>query len=692
MSYFMGKEGFVWWQGVVEDRHDPLYLGRCKVRVLGWHTEDKTDMPTESLPWAYPISPITSASQTGVGTSPLGPVEGTWVIGFFRDGESAQEPMFFGTIGGIPELDAKGVNSDGTGIGGKGFFDPRLHAGDGSETIGHPDFPDEIGARSLGYNSYSKSGGHLVPREPATIIHNASPSPSDLPQEVKISDKVTLKPGSKSIDHPAHIKGEYSSFPVSSLISSASSETSPFSVQLVENPSRSTFPDTGLTPLDRDDPESLISATRNLNYLQEPTTNRLARGMRGNDHLTSPLLNGIVYEKFLNRLQGQHNISCADGHTWSEPFSPWAAIYPYNHVHQTESGHVIEMDDTPGHERLHWYHRTGTFTEMHPSGIKVDKIVNDYYNIVLGSQFAHIEGTDCITIDGQQQVFVKGGKIDRIDGPYNINMSGKGNFSLSNPEGDNTISGGGIYIETPGKYRCHSTNFHNHNKYSYSRTDGKYINSVGGKLITRAGSYSLNIQGSGSIQTGSGLSFNVTDSIHETIFGVLPAITLGYAKKTTATLGKIGVESTDNVLSGGIEMNLGLNGLGASISILPIGDIDFTSNLGLNGITGTALLGDINFSSVIGSVSLSSLLSSFSLTNTGAAQMQGLLGEVSIATSGKVKVKGLIASLKEVLDELIDIITEHTHPTGTGPSGPPLPPASIKLALLKSLKIGMSFD
>jgi len=40
MSYFMGKEGFVWWQGVVEDRHDPLYLGRCKVRILGWNTEE----------------------------------------------------------------------------------------------------------------------------------------------------------------------------------------------------------------------------------------------------------------------------------------------------------------------------------------------------------------------------------------------------------------------------------------------------------------------------------------------------------------------------------------------------------------------------------------------------------------------------------------------------------------------------
>ena len=41
---------------------------------------------------------------------------------------------------------------------------------------------------------------------------------------------------------------------------------------------------------------------------------------------------------------------------------------------------------------------------------------------------------------------------------------------------------------------------------------------------------------------------------------------------------------------------------------------------------------------------------------------------------------------------LLDIIVEHTHPTGTGPSGPPMPPASVKLPLLKSLKIGMSLE
>ena len=40
-SDFMGMEGFVWWYGVVEDRKDPLYLGRVKVRCIGFHTDDK---------------------------------------------------------------------------------------------------------------------------------------------------------------------------------------------------------------------------------------------------------------------------------------------------------------------------------------------------------------------------------------------------------------------------------------------------------------------------------------------------------------------------------------------------------------------------------------------------------------------------------------------------------------------------
>ncbi|HJM95396.1 MAG TPA: hypothetical protein QF698_04925, partial [Candidatus Marinimicrobia bacterium] len=146
--------------------------------------------------------------------------------------------------------------------------------------------------------------------------------------------------------------------------------------------------------------------------------------------------------------------------------------------------------------------------------------------------------------------------------------------------------------------------------------------------------------------------------------------------------------------------NLGIGGLGASMSIMPLGDIVLDSKLGLGGITGSALLGPVTFSSVTsnmtlgltGDAQLSGVLSTLKLETSGAAMMQGLLGEVSVSSSGKVKVKGLANSLKEILDEFVDIFLSHTHPTGTGPSGPPMPPASVKGNLLKSIKIGLNLE
>ena len=98
MQRIFNKDGFNWWIGVVEDRMDPEKMGRCRVRIFGYHTESKLILPTTDLPWATPIQPITSAAISGLGSSPLGPVEGTWVIGFFLDGEDMQQPAIFGTI------------------------------------------------------------------------------------------------------------------------------------------------------------------------------------------------------------------------------------------------------------------------------------------------------------------------------------------------------------------------------------------------------------------------------------------------------------------------------------------------------------------------------------------------------------------------------------------------------------------
>ena len=102
MKDFMGKNGFQWFVGVVEDRQDPLRLGRLRVRALGYHTPDLTKLPTADLPWGHVMNPITSATVSGVGQSPLGLVEGSWVIGFFTDGIEAQLPCIIGSLPGAP--------------------------------------------------------------------------------------------------------------------------------------------------------------------------------------------------------------------------------------------------------------------------------------------------------------------------------------------------------------------------------------------------------------------------------------------------------------------------------------------------------------------------------------------------------------------------------------------------------------
>jgi hypothetical protein len=93
---FPGLDGFIWWTGVVENRIDPLKLGRVQVRVYGWHTENKALIPTEELHWAQPIFPSNNSNVTYTCK------EGDTVFGFFMDGDSAQYPFIFGRMPDIP--------------------------------------------------------------------------------------------------------------------------------------------------------------------------------------------------------------------------------------------------------------------------------------------------------------------------------------------------------------------------------------------------------------------------------------------------------------------------------------------------------------------------------------------------------------------------------------------------------------
>jgi hypothetical protein len=105
----------IWFVGVVEDRKDPKNMGRCRVRIYGDHDANKTKIPTRSLPWSQVMMPVTSAACGGIGESATGIVQGSWVVGFYMDGESRQQPMIMGTI--VGEAGADGLPE-------AGFADP----------------------------------------------------------------------------------------------------------------------------------------------------------------------------------------------------------------------------------------------------------------------------------------------------------------------------------------------------------------------------------------------------------------------------------------------------------------------------------------------------------------------------------------------------------------------------------------
>lgn len=110
---YFGYNGFIWFVGVVEDVNDPEQVSRVKVRILGHNPESKDTLKTDDLMWATVMMPTTSASVSGVGHSPHGLVAGSYVFGFWMDGEHAQYPVVMGSWHGIPEQAAdpsKGFN------------------------------------------------------------------------------------------------------------------------------------------------------------------------------------------------------------------------------------------------------------------------------------------------------------------------------------------------------------------------------------------------------------------------------------------------------------------------------------------------------------------------------------------------------------------------------------------------------
>ena len=299
---FLGRNGFTWFNGVVEDRQDPQKLGRLRVRCVGIHTQNKDELPTEDLPWSQLIHPITSSGISGLGHSPGFIVEGTWVFGYFRDGVSSQEPMVIGTLPGKPiELSDKE----------KGFYDPNGI---------YPKYKDEVDTNRLAVNESTQPHLGLELR------------------------KLTRKTGVATAD------------------------------------------------------------------FDEILSNAFVAG---------------------------HTIPASDGDTWSQPTIPYAAVYPYNHVFESESGHIMEIDDTKDHERLFTAHRTGTSQEISPDGTQVNIIKADHYNITTGKRQEIISGNADITIGGRHKIFIN--KDGAEDNNYDIQIGPNANVNIQIDKGNMNV-------------------------------------------------------------------------------------------------------------------------------------------------------------------------------------------------------------------------------------------------------------
>ena len=286
----MGKDGFHWFVGVVEDRNDPEKVGRVRVRCLGLHTGDIEKISPDTLPWASVMMPVTAGGNSGVGVSSHFLVEGTWVVGFFRDAH-LQEPVIMGTLPGVNTVDTTATS---TSV--KGFKDQG------------------------------------VERKP---------------------------PSGPDITYPT---SKYTDKPDTNLLAQESVATHPSnSVKTTLEPDWTTATATAKQP---------DSTQKN-------------------------------------------------------------AKYPYNHVLETESGHYIEFDDTKGNERIHLYHKTGTFIEIDSTGNVVIKTVGNVTNIVAGNMDTYVKGNYNLSVGGTTGVYSKGLVTEKFDTGRKTTITGTETLDIS---------------------------------------------------------------------------------------------------------------------------------------------------------------------------------------------------------------------------------------------------------------------
>lgn len=495
------NDSFKWWIGVVEDRNDPEKLGRCRVRIFGYHIEDTNILPTRDLPWATPVQSINSAAVSGIGQSPTGIVPGTWVVGWFLDGDECQQPVIMGTLAGKPvvnsatsdritqkETSTNVLRDENNNVVYDNSGSPiRLSNLDREEELLDPLTKDQLQliyntiSEKVSSNDISKVGENnelgkfqftvedlidleYVQRPTGNIIASildddsywvgkngikskqaflqsgdAQETAMFLLTQKNYKDLIRLGKINDTED-PAilagllvtsHIAGTTNSDKLDKKLDSGEKLKDYFILGNsalggdAEEYFKTFEDDNGYLPqrLSTNYSESLnINDIANLQGYQDPNkkypkveyaglidTNKLAVGD------TSHLLFRIKENKKIDKIPIARNAG-----TWDEPENAYAAIYPYNHVIESEAGHVIEIDSTPNAERIHVFHKAGTYIEIDVNGSMVRKVVGDNYEVMDRNNFVYVKGAHNLTVEGKTNILVKDNASIEVEGDLTV--------------------------------------------------------------------------------------------------------------------------------------------------------------------------------------------------------------------------------------------------------------------------------
>ena len=177
----------------------------------------------------------------------------------------------------------------------------------------------------------------------------------------------------------------------------------------------------------------------------EPDTNRLAVNDLEKEHSSLTARKAARLENIPTADFDEvgSNIAASDTDNWSQPAITYNAVYPYNHVFESESGHIREYDDSftidedgirTNHYRIHERHGSGTSYEIDTAGNRIDLNMASYFNITQKDNKHYIKGNSDVTIDGRHKVFIN--KSGIADNNYDIQVGPNANVNIQVDNGN----------------------------------------------------------------------------------------------------------------------------------------------------------------------------------------------------------------------------------------------------------------